>query len=363
MIKVASLPLDVDLLDFSQVLESRGLPHRIAEEAGRQVIYVRTEAQAEAVRQALMVLVELQNKAVAEAKAKAAAKAEAATKAIMEPATEHKTSEETEDGKTNAASDQNQTRTETEKPETDEAHERERQAESERWNQNWNQSHPNQSGLPARILRIVVASLYFNPLTAVLLFTCTTVALATGLGVTLRADSPLTYPPLPTTGLGSLLLAIDGPAVFLRTLAPILLHFSPQHLIFNLLWVWFFGRQLERMQSKWVFFTLVLLTAFVGNTAQYLASGANNFGGISGVGYGLVGYTWVIHQFMPRSYLLFTSALFYFFIAAMTVMFLLPGIANFAHAGGLITGLLAGQAMTLYYKFVLRRDAVGNPWR
>ncbi|MEQ8952666.1 MAG: rhomboid family intramembrane serine protease, partial [Gammaproteobacteria bacterium] len=66
-----------------------------------------------------------------------------------------------------------------------------------------------------------------------------------------------------------------------RTFTPALLHFGELHLIFNMLWLWFFGRQLEAQQPRWLFGLLILLTAFAGNTAQYLYAGANNFGGMS----------------------------------------------------------------------------------
>ena len=40
MIKAASLPIEVNLLRFSQFLQSQGIAHRINEESGQQVIWV-----------------------------------------------------------------------------------------------------------------------------------------------------------------------------------------------------------------------------------------------------------------------------------------------------------------------------------
>jgi len=95
-----------------------------------------------------------------------------------------------------------------------------------------------------------------------------------------------------------------------------------------------------------------------------LAIEFNNFGGMSGVVYGLVGYTWVIHSLMPRSYLLINTNMFIFFVLALVLMEIIGSswIAIAAHVGGLISGLIIGVTTVLFYRTVLKRDAVGaNP--
>jgi len=108
---------------------------------------------------------------------------------------------------------------------------------------------------------------------------------------------------------------------------------------------------------------LVILTGFVSNTTQYLYVQYNNFGGMSGVVYGLVGYAWVIHNFMPRSYLMLNNSMFVFFVIALILMELVAGswIATAAHVGGLVSGLILGVAVVLYYRLVLGRSVVGRP--
>ena len=207
------------------------------------------------------------------------------------------------------------------------------------------------------LLRTLLAGLYYNPVTTLLTLACAGIALLTGFGALVRPDNLLFYPSL---GQPSDLISIP---VLLRTLGPALLHFGLLHLVFNLLWLWFFGRQLERMQGAWRFLGLVCLFAFVSNTAQYLASGQSNFGGLSGVVYGLVGYTWCIHRFMPRSYLMFSDGMFFFFLLMMAVMPIGPGIANAAHLGGLASGLAVGLLTVGWCGRVRRQEAVGRPWR
>lgn len=74
-----------------------------------------------------------------------------------------------------------------------------------------------------------------------------------------------------------------------RLFTPILIHFGPLHLIFNLLWFHDLGGSLERMQGSLRFLVKVLAIAALSNVAQYFVSGPL-FGGMSGVVYGLLGY-------------------------------------------------------------------------
>jgi len=129
-----------------------------------------------------------------------------------------------------------------------------------------------------------------------------------------------------------------------------------------MLWLWYFGKQLEAIQPTWVFLLLIILTSFISNTTQYLAIDYNNFGGMSGVVYGLVGYTWAIHTFMPRSYLLLNNSMFVFFIVMLVLMEIIASswIATAAHVGGLLSGLLLGVAVVFYYRLILKRQFIGR---
>lgn len=235
----------------------------------------------------------------------------------------------------------------------------------------------NQQSLSKMMGKALWSGLYYNPVTTLLLAACIITALLTGFGATINPDNPLFYPPgfLPTLfgGLGEggslsengSRVISDGTittSTLLRTLSPALLHFGAIHLVFNLLWLWFFGRQLERMQGSWLLLALVIVTAFISNSAQSLFYG-NQFGGMSGVVYGLVGYSWCLHYFMPNSYLMINGAMFTFFLIWLLVAALLPGFADAAHVGGLISGTIVGLVVVTWYTFVLDRDVVGKPWR
>jgi GlpG protein len=213
-----------------------------------------------------------------------------------------------------------------------------------------------------RFLNAMLRAFIAGPITLLLILTCLLVAAVSLLGSEPGRVSFLFYPLIASDGLLALASDLDSPFVLLRTLTPMFLHFGELHLVFNMLWLWYFGKQLEAIQPTWVFLLLIILTAFISNTTQYLAIDYNNFGGMSGVVYGLVGYTWVIHTFMPRSYLLLNNAMFVFFIVMLVLMEIIASswIATAAHVGGLLTGLLLGVAVVFYYRLILKRQIIGR---
>lgn len=292
MIEAASLDISVDLSGFSEVLRRQGLPHRISEESGQQVIYVDSDAAATYVREALS-----QWQRSPELHAAATAPG--------------------------------------------------------------GRARVGGRAMSARALVVLRTS----PITLVLIGACLLVAAVSSLGG--RADRVdfLFYPLLNSQNLLALLGDIGSLPEALRTLTPMLLHFGELHLIFNMLWLWYFGRQLETIQPGWVLLGLVILTSFTANTTQYLTVQYNNFGGMSGVVYGLVGYAWVIHNFMPRSHLMLNNSMFVFFVIALILMEMVAGswIATAAHVGGLVSGLVLGLGVVLYYRLILKRSVVGRP--
>ena len=215
---------------------------------------------------------------------------------------------------------------------------------------------------PIAFLRKLIQAFMRAPVSFALILACLSVALLSLLGTQPQRVAILFYPVLDSSGLLPLLASINSPVAILRSLSPMLLHFGELHLVFNMMWLWYFGRQLESAQPRWLFIVLILFCSFVGNTAQYLTSGYNNFGGMSGVVYGLVGYTWIVHSFMPRSNLLINNKMFVVFVIALVAMEFLASslIASAAHLGGLVAGLVAGVVVVGLYRFALGRAAIGS---
>jgi len=300
MIKAASLPTDTNLLNFSKLLHAQGLAHRINEESGQQVIWVASEGEAEAVQKALEKWLS------------------AAHDSVDDRCAENSSAS----------------------------------------------NNPRESVIPDLrvLLNSAAAAIYYYPITALLFAVCMVVAVVSGLGSYPERLAILFYPLLASDGFLNLLADIKSITDLGRTFTPMFLHFGELHLIFNMLWLWYFGRQLESIQSTWSFVALVLATSFVSNTTQYMVNDANNFGGMSGVVYGLVGYTWVVHKLMPKSYLSLNSNMLVFFVVALVAMEVLASslVATAAHIGGLLSGLVLGGGVVIYNRYILKNTAVGH---
>ena len=79
-----------------------------------------------------------------------------------------------------------------------------------------------------------------------------------------------------------------------RWVTPVLLHFGAVRLLFNLTVLIFLGRRVEATLGAWWFWSLVLVVAVVSNLLQFTANPNPLFGGLSGVGYGLLGFVLVL---------------------------------------------------------------------
>ena len=125
-----------------------------------------------------------------------------------------------------------------------------------------------------------------------------------------------------------------------RLITPIFLHFNLLHILFNCMWLHSLGSQIEKKKGTKFFITFILCTAIVSNLSQFLITGPA-FGGMSGVVYGLFGYVWIKSRLDPGDgfYIdpVVAMIMLGFFLVCFTGAF--GGVANWAHAGGLIVGL------------------------
>ena len=142
-----------------------------------------------------------------------------------------------------------------------------------------------------------------------------------------------------------------------RLITPMFIHFSPTHLIFNSLWIYILGREIEQLDGKIIFIFLILFTSISSNYFQYSFSGPSLFGGLSGVVYGLLGYCFVSETFLRINKFSFPPAIYIFMFVWLLIGFTgfldLLGfgkIANFAHLGGLLSGILSGYIFSMYNK-------------
>ncbi|WP_070375210.1 rhomboid family intramembrane serine protease GlpG [Colwellia sp. PAMC 20917] len=138
----------------------------------------------------------------------------------------------------------------------------------------------------------------------------------------------------------------------LRLLGPALFHFSWLHIVFNTMWWWQLGGSVERTLGKGALINLFLITALVSNLGQFMVSGPN-FGGLSGVVYGLVGYVWWYGWLAPEKGLMISKPIIGFLLFWLLLGYadVLPvNMANTAHLLGLVSGCLLAAVNVLLMK-------------
>jgi GlpG protein len=134
-----------------------------------------------------------------------------------------------------------------------------------------------------------------------------------------------------------------------RLFTPILLHFSLLHLVFNLLWLYDLGGQIEQVKGRLALLLLVLGSAALSNAAQNLTNGPN-FGGMSGVNYALFGFIWMRQRFRPLEGLGLGPNTVPLMLGWLVVCMAgwVGSVANTAHFVGLAVGVASGLAPHLY---------------
>jgi len=152
--------------------------------------------------------------------------------------------------------------------------------------------------------------------------------------------------------LNRLLIGLPGEPPFARVLGgeiwrlvtPCFVHFGWMHIFFNGWMTTDLGSALERRVGGGRLAGLILLTGALSNALQYVVTANPYFGGLSGVVYALLGYIWVKGRRDPSLGLGLSRQTVVILLAWLGLGFtgLLGNIANYAHLGGLVAGLLLG---------------------
>jgi len=145
---------------------------------------------------------------------------------------------------------------------------------------------------------------------------------------------------------------IDGQ--YWRLITPVFLHFGWLHIVFNSLWLWELGAKVERVMGALNMLLLFLVIALVSNSSQFIFGGPGIFGGMSGVVYGLLGFSWVAPLLQPHwriqpapTIMLFMVGWLVVCMAGLVQVLGFGAIANAAHVGGLLCGAVLGAAFGL----------------
>ncbi len=129
-----------------------------------------------------------------------------------------------------------------------------------------------------------------------------------------------------------------------RIFTPAFMHFSATHIVFNLLWWWVLGGQIEKRLGSLKLLAIFILSAWGSGFAQAWFEGIH-FGGLSGVVYALMGYLFVMKNLAPSKGIGIDNAYVGFMLVWLMLGFFEPfgmAIANLAHLFGLIFGVLIG---------------------
>lgn len=128
-----------------------------------------------------------------------------------------------------------------------------------------------------------------------------------------------------------------------RLVTPVFIHFGLLHILLNMLWLRQLGGMIEGRYGAPFLGLFILLLAIPCNIGQYLVSGPN-FGGMSGVIYGMLGFAWIRGRLDPGCGLSVDQPTFIFMMVWFFVCLtgLVGNIANTNHAVGLVLGLLWG---------------------
>lgn len=135
-----------------------------------------------------------------------------------------------------------------------------------------------------------------------------------------------------------------------RLFTPVLIHFGPIHLLFNMMWLYQLGCMIEGRRSPWLLAGLVVVIAAVSNFAQFFFNHHPYFGGMSGVVYGLAGYAWMMGRYHPASGVGLNSQSVTILLVWLVVCYtgIVGPVANTAHLTGLIAGVIWGRASAYF---------------
>jgi len=137
-----------------------------------------------------------------------------------------------------------------------------------------------------------------------------------------------------------------------RIFSPMFIHFGFLHLFFNMWWLLDLGSMVEDRKGSVFFVIFILVVSGISNFTQFTVTTSPMFGGMSGVLYGLIGYIWMKGKFDPASRLfLHPSTVMFMIIWYFLCLFgVIGNVANGAHTGGLVVGILWGYFSSPHFR-------------
>lgn len=147
---------------------------------------------------------------------------------------------------------------------------------------------------------------------------------------------------------------VYGPLIrlgeYYRLITGIFLHGNLIHLLFNCYALWIIGSQIESFMGKWKYLIIYLFSGLMGSLFSITFSNYASIGA-SGAIFGLLG-SMLYFGYHYRVYLgnVIRSQIIPLIILNLLFGFMLSGVDNFAHIGGLLGGVLITVALGVKYK-------------
>lgn len=131
------------------------------------------------------------------------------------------------------------------------------------------------------------------------------------------------------------------------------MHFGINHLVNNMLVLFFLGDNLERAVGHWRYLIIYLLSGLgAGSLSVYMMIRSGDYAvsaGASGAIFGMVGaLLYIVIRNRGRLENVTTKRLGFMILLSLYLGFTSSGVDNMAHVGGLISGFLL--AVLLYHK-------------
>jgi len=151
-----------------------------------------------------------------------------------------------------------------------------------------------------------------------------------------------------------------------RLVTPIFLHFGWVHIAFNMLWLWELGRRIEQRCGSLHLLSIVIFIGIASNLYQAAITPLAYFGGMSGVIYGLLGYSAIFNFIAPHRDLVQPKEVYIVMLASLVIGWLgifdfLARMANSAHLSGLIVGALIAVPSALIARSLTSASGLKEP--
>jgi len=172
------------------------------------------------------------------------------------------------------------------------------------------------------------------------------------LGMALGAQSIMDFPVSEMVRWGANIGAFTISGEWWRLVTNIFVHAGIIHIAFNMWCLWYLGALAESLYGRWTYLCIYLICGIGASLASAAWHPYVPSVGASGAIFGLAGALFAAFKLgefsVPRAALTGTlRSLGAFVVYNLIFGFIIPGVDNSAHIGGLITGLILGALLAL----------------